>query len=273
MSQLSRVASLMAAGWPDLADELDRWQEADRVATLWWRDDDAVAPSGQLDRLMLIAGKVPIALAVIPGSAEPGLAVWLAQCAGSGVRVRVAIVQHGWRHLNHSPHGKKCEFPPECRWEEGKSDLAAGRARLSELFGPRALPILVPPWNRLDDSFLPVLRNCGIHAISRVKPRRALHPAPGLIEVNAHIDLVAWTGDRGFIGESAALGGLVRHLQARRCGGVDCDEPTGILTHHLIQDEATDAFLHRLLVVTGVHAAARWLDATEVFSPAIPDPA
>jgi hypothetical protein len=46
------------------------------------------------------------------------------------------------------------------------------------------------------------------------------------------------------------------------------DEPTGILTHHLVQDEATDAFLHRLGVVTGTHAAARWLDPTEIFAPA-----
>jgi hypothetical protein len=273
MSQLSRDAAVMAAGWPDLADELDRWQDAERVATLWWRDDDAVAPTEKLHRLVSIAGKVPIALAVIPGSAEPGLAVWLAQRARSVPGTRVAVLQHGWRHLNHSINGTKSEFSAERRREDGAFELAAGRARLSELFGPRALPTLVPPWNRLDDSFLPVLRNCGIRAISRVKPRRAPRPAPGLIEVNVHLDLIAWTSHRGFIGEGAALGGLVQHLRARRLGGVSAEEPTGILTHHLVQDEATDAFLRRLIEITGRHAATRWLDATEVFSPAFPDPA
>ena len=37
--------------WQDLRDELDRWAEAGRTATLWWRDDDAVMPGPLLDRL------------------------------------------------------------------------------------------------------------------------------------------------------------------------------------------------------------------------------
>ena len=43
-------------------------------------------------------------------------------------------------------------------------------------------------------------------------------------------------------------------------------EPTGILTHHLIEDEATDAFLRKLAAVTAAHRAVRWLDAAEVFA-------
>jgi hypothetical protein len=47
---------------------------------------------------------------------------------------------------------------------------------------------------------------------------------------------------------------------------VCADEPTGILTHHLVQDEATDAFLDRLIAVSVAHPAALWLDAREIFS-------
>jgi hypothetical protein len=50
---------------------------------------------------------------------------------------------------------------------------------------------------------------------------------------------------------------------------VDAEEPTGILTHHLVQDEATDTFLRKLAAITGVHRAARWLDATEVFAKGV----
>ena len=39
------MSAHMEAGWPDLTAELDRWGEAGRTATLWWRDDDATAPS------------------------------------------------------------------------------------------------------------------------------------------------------------------------------------------------------------------------------------
>jgi hypothetical protein len=86
--------------------------------------------------------------------------------------------------------------------------------------------------------------------------------------VNIHVDLVAWTGGRGFIGEDAALDGLVGHLRARRLRAVCADEPTGILTHHLIQDEATDAFLDQLIAVSIAYPAVRWLDAGEIFAPA-----
>jgi hypothetical protein len=148
------------------------------------------------------------------------------------------------------------------------ADLAAGRAQVKALFGPRTLAVLAPPWNRFDDALLPLLADAGIAGISRINPRRAAYPAPGAFEVNVHVDLVAWHSDRGFIGEATALGGLVAHLRARRCGNADAEEPTGILTHHLVQDEAAGAFLGQLIRVTRDHLGARWLDAEEVFAPA-----
>jgi hypothetical protein len=146
-------------------------------------------------------------------------------------------------------------------------ELAAGRARLRDLFGTRAQPVLVPPWNRFDDSLLDLLAGCGLTGISRARPRSASPRALGVIEANIHVDLVDWKGRRGFVGEEAALGGLVGHLRARRLRAVCADEPTGILTHHLIQDEATDAFLDRLIAVSVAHPAALWLDAGEIFAP------
>jgi hypothetical protein len=258
----------MMGKWPDLVAEFDRWQEAGEVATLWWRDDDAVAPTARLGRLLSIASGVPVSLAVIPAVAEPELAEWLARFPRSGPDAHIAVLQHGWRHLNHSGFGKKSEFPAERANLEVAWDLAAGRMRLTELFGTRALPVLVPPWNRLGDSFLGLLDSCGFAGISRARPRSATRPAPGVVEVNIHVDLVDWTGGRGFSGEAAALRGLVGHLQARRCGAVSADEPTGILTHHLVQDEATDAFLDRLIAVSVSHPSVRWLAACEIFAPA-----
>jgi hypothetical protein len=171
--------------------------------------------------------------------------------------------------VSHAINRKKSEFPPERSCRAVASDLAAGRARLTALFGTRALPVLTPPWNRFASCFLQLLPACGLVAISRAKPRRTPRPAPGIAEANVHIDLVAWAEDRGFIGEEAALGGIVRHLQARRLGEVDAQEPTGILTHHLVQDEATDVFLRRLVAITREHPATSWLGAAEVFADAL----
>jgi hypothetical protein len=246
--------------------ELDCWEGAGKVATLWWRDDDAVAPTARLGRLLSIASGVPISLAVIPADAQQELAQWLAQYLRSAPKASVAVLQHGWRHLNHSGIGKKSEFPAERPRSEVASELAAGRARLSDLFGTRAQPVLVPPWNRFDDSLLGLLACCGLTGISRARARSASPRAPGVIEANIHVDLVAWKGSRGFVGEDAALGGLVQHLRARRLRAACADEPTGILTHHLIQDEATDAFLDRLIAVSVAHPAVLWLDAGEIFA-------
>ena len=54
-----------------LTDEFDRWADQGLTATLWWRDDDAIAPTPALDRLLDAAGPVPLTLAVIPALAEP----------------------------------------------------------------------------------------------------------------------------------------------------------------------------------------------------------
>ena len=85
--------------------ELRRWRAAGRRARLWWRDDDAVTQTPKLDDLLRLAGEVPIAMAVIPALARPELA------AALHGRPLVAVVQHGWRHANRAPHGKKSEYP------------------------------------------------------------------------------------------------------------------------------------------------------------------
>ena len=248
--------------WPDLANELDRWHAAGRVATLWWRDDDAVAPSAALDRLLAIAGEVPVAFAVIPAAAAQELAAALPEGP------QAAVLQHGWRHVNHAGDGKKSEFPASRDADAVAAELEAGRDRLASLFGDRALPVLAPPWNRFDDSFLPLLAGAGLGAISRRGPRRAPSPAAGIGEADIHADLVAWREGRGFVGAAAALAAILGHLACRRQGLVDAEEPTGVLTHHRIADAPTAAFLHHLVDLTAAHPAARWLAAAEVFATA-----
>ncbi len=54
--------------WLQLTDELDRRQDAGSTATFWWRDDDAVEWTPQLDVPLRHAGTIPLALAVTPVS-------------------------------------------------------------------------------------------------------------------------------------------------------------------------------------------------------------
>jgi hypothetical protein len=252
-----RVEAPTIAGWPDLVDEFDRWGESGRVAALWWRDDDAVAATPRLDDLLQLAGEVPIALAVIPALARTELATALASTP------EVAVLQHGWQHANHAVCGKKSEYPNGRRAPVVGEEIGAGRARLKALFGSRTLPVLVPPWNRFADELLPLLRGNGITGLSTMASQRNAPLPPGLVAIDVHVDLVAWRGDRGFVGEAAALGSLVGHLRASRCGAADAVRPIGILTHHLMMDRATAEFLDRLIASAGTHAAVRWATAGE----------
>ncbi len=263
MTTVSCGDAAITAGWPDLVDELDRWHSAGRVAGLWWRDDDAVATTPCLDRLLSLAGDAPLALAVIPADAEPGLAAALATMP------QIAVLQHGWRHANHASVGKKSEFPAGRPHGEVAADLAAGRRRLAALFGTRALPVLVPPWNRFADEFLPLLTASGIVALSVMARPQRRSPTHGIAPLDVEVDLVAWHGGRGFIGEAAALGGIVAGLGARRRGVTDPDSArassmTGILTHHLVMDDACAAFLRELRPLIERHPAARWASVDEL---------
>lgn len=251
-----------AANWAELAEELDAWSEAGRVATLWLRDDDAVAWTPKLARLFEVAGEVPVALAVIPALAERELVERL------GSLPAVEMLQHGWRHANHwASHGLS-EYPPGRGDEEVLQEFRAGRERLKELFGDRALPVFAPPYHGFNDGFLSLLAGTGIRAISRKGPRPARQIA-GVAQSNVHVVLIDWTEPPSFGDPQPVLQSVVEHLRARRLGRVDSEEPTGLLTHHLVQDEASYEFLARLIEVTMAHPAARWLAASEVFAEAV----
>lgn len=253
------------SGWAALERELDAWHAAGRTASLWWRDDDAVEPTAALDRLVALGRThgVPLALAVVPAEARAALV------ARVDAEPRVTPLQHGYAHKNHAAEGSKNgELGPARPLAVNLGELAQGWQRMGALFGARALPVLVPPWNRIDPALVPHLAALGFRGLSCFGARQASAPAPGLVQVNSHLDIVAWRAGRGFVGEAKALGELVAHLGARRLGRADPDEPTGLLTHHLVHDEAGWAFVAALLARSVRHPAVRWLEAREAFRPA-----
>jgi peptidoglycan/xylan/chitin deacetylase (PgdA/CDA1 family) len=243
--------------WSLLDRELDAWDAAGRIATLWWRDDDANAPSAALDRLLALGvERASIALAVVPEPAPVDLARRLATAPFA------RVLQHGWAHRNHRPPGERsAEYAADRSLDTMTAELARGRDRLAELFGARFLPVLVPPWNRIDNVLTDALPALGLRHLS-IFGARSPHQTT---QVNTHVDPIAWRAGRGFVGDTKAVGELVRHLTARRTDEVDPTEPTGLLTHHLVHDDALWRFLDRLLAHTAAHPAVRWLDPRALF--------
>lgn len=242
-------------GLPAATAELQRWRIEGLVLPIWWRDDDAVRPRPELDRLLALAAKfaAPIHLAVIPEPATPELTRHLDATSD------VFVLVHGWKHANHAPPDqKKAEFGLHRAPDVMLGEIVAGRRKLTDLFGERALPVFTPPWNRIAADLVDNLAAAGFTALSTFTPRAAAFAAPGLLQVNTHLDPVGWKQGGGLLDLSLLDAQLARELAARRLGKADNAEPYGILTHHLVQDEATWAFTERLLDKLASSGSVRW---------------
>jgi hypothetical protein len=256
MEATTQRNGIPAASWTALEREFDAWAAASRVATLWWRDDDATRPGPALDRLLALRRDLPLAIAAIPAGAEARLARRLTGERG------VDVIQHGYSHTNHAPPcAKKSELPGNHPLAATLRRLTHGRRRLAHLFGRRFAPVLAPPWNRIDRTIARSVGRAGLRAISGFGAPR---PAAGIMQINTHLDPIDWRGNRGFIGEAAALHILVSHLRQRRRGGGNPALPSGLLTHHRDNDAAVWRFLETLVDSTRGHPAARWISIREL---------
>ena len=253
----------MNAAFDVLARELDAWSATNRRATFWWRDDDAESDSPKLRRLLGIARAhdVPIAIAAIPAGADRTLAAAVADCAPA------QVVQHGYAHANHAPPGERsAELGTHRGVRECIAELDRGREALRTLFAHRFTPVLVPPWNRIAGEVVDALADAKLHGLSCFGARETPAPAPGVVQANTHVDLIAWRRDRRFIGVAAAVERLAAHLRARREQAADAAEPTGILTHHRVFDDGAFAFVDACCGFLHNHRAAAWVGVDAIFS-------
>lgn len=239
--------------------ELGRWANEGRTLDLWWRDDDACDETPALDRLLALAARhdLPLALAVVPATATPALARRLGG-------TRAAVLQHGWRHANHAlPSGRAVECGGDRPMDEILAEFRLGRERLAALFAARFHPVMVPPWNRIEPAVAARLRGEGYRALSRFGPPAFGPSVPN--EINADLDVLRWKGGARFAGAPKLERTMREALVERRDGGID--RPFGLLTHHLAHDEDTWAFLDRFVPRLAAHPAIRWRDAASLIPP------
>ena len=253
IADLVRARSARRGAEPvDLApvrEALDAAGARGRRVRFWWRDDDAVAATPALDRLLDLAGGTPILVAAIPAGIRPGLAERLARAPA------VSAAVHGLAHADHAPPGaKSAEFGPHRQLAAMRAEvaeaLALARARL-----PMVLPVFVPPWNRIAPDLAAALPNLGYAGLSAapavpdVEGRLARH--------DSDTDPIDWRGTRSLADPAR----LVRDIAARVEAG-----RIGLLTHHLAQDEAVWGFLAALVPLLTRHPAVDVAEPRHLFA-------
>ncbi|MEO9877056.1 MAG: polysaccharide deacetylase family protein [Anderseniella sp.] len=231
----------------ELETELQHWRAAGRPPQVWWRDDDAVSFTPELQRLTQLTGEVGagVLLAVIPAHADQGLVEFVGQHG------HLQPCVHGWSHTNHAPaNEKKCELGIHRALDTVLSEIARGRQRLGGLFGPRLAPVLVPPWNRMRDDLAPRLGEIGIEAFSTFAHKC---PYPE-IQANTHVDVMDWKAPGGAAGKTSdrVKNELATALAVSRTNGF---YPVGLLTHHLVHDEVAWSSLSAVLA----HGGLTWV--------------
>jgi hypothetical protein len=242
--------------WRPLEDEFGRWQDAGSTARLWLRDDDAAVPTCRLDDFAELTRRegIPLLLAVVP--ARTGWA--LARHPEASPHIHPAV--HGWSHANHAPIGAKKQ---ELGLHRGRDivlgELGHAFQHMSELYGERLVPILVPPWNRIDAVLVSDLPALGYRALSTYGDTWL--DCPDIRVVNTHVDLIDFAGTRRCHDHELLVSKLVAALTKSRRGGA---YPVGILSHHDLGDAAALVFLEGLFGVARSHPACRWASPLEL---------
>jgi hypothetical protein len=90
-----------------------------------------------------------------------------------------------------------------------------------------------------------------------------------ILQFNTHLDPVDWRHNRGFIGVPVAIAQIHQHLYARRTGFRDPAEPTGLLTHHLVQHNTVWKFCYELLQHLTAHPAVAFTAASTMWPSTI----
>lgn len=243
---LNRVAptSRPSLDWSPFEEALRRARGEGCSLSFWWRDDDAVAQTPALERLLALRDSLDagLGLAVIPADLETSLVQRLE------AEPDIHVLVHGLTHDNHAPEGEKlAEFGEHRPLAVLRADADRGFALTRAKFTSRLLPVFVPPWNRIAPTLTPILPDLGYGGLSTYNNRALSGRDPRLIEVNTHLDPIEWHRTRSLADPDSLVATLARAVLSRLDGTGDPQEPIGILTHHLVHDEAVWNFCERLL--------------------------
>jgi hypothetical protein len=222
-----------------LGSALARRQQQEAPINIFFRDDDVDEDETTLRRLLrlFLRRKIPVHLGVIPGLLTEAGGELLAQTVDDSPEL-IELNQHGWRHINHEPEGRKCEFGPSRTYDEQLADIARGQERMTAAFGSRGFPVFIPPWNRCGESVYRALDHLGFRALS-AKQGNSLVTGYRFQEISITLDLYRWKGAASLKPPEEIVHELIEQSQRQHT--------IGVMSHHKVMDERAFSFLDSLL--------------------------
>lgn len=191
---------------------------------LFFRNDDLGWMPQQFERLLDIFRKyeIPLCAAAIPLYAKDSYK------KGSFAKDKnvLEIHSHGYSHLDHQNQGKKAEFGNARNPQSVQEELIRSREITQELFGELYFEAFTPPWNRIEDSLLPLLPAAGFKVLSR--DGQKLASIAGLQNLNIDVDV--HTSKKGKLQSEQSLWEAVESVWQNQ-------DLCGVMLHHKHMDD------------------------------------
>ena len=223
----------------ELTAALEECEAGGRAIDIFFRDDDVDEDEKSLRRLLdlFVRRNVPLNLAVIPGCLTDSAVSYLVQTCSAHPEL-IELNQHGWRHVNHEPEGRQCEFGPSRTFDQQLSDIASGKAKMTSAFGDMWFPVFVPPWNRCTEETYQALDRLEFPVLSRNETGA---PVTGhkFHEISISLDLYQWRGGAAMRQIEAILEDLILQIRQRKW--------TGVMLHHKVMSDEAFSFVDLLL--------------------------
>lgn len=196
-----------------------------KSARLFIRDDDVWTLDEKFRFFfdLAIDHNLPVVYAVIPAKMDKDLVRFLRRAKEKKPHL-LDIVQHGWRHLNHSANDKtKYEFGASRSVKSQHEDILQGLKKMRLAFGELFTPAFVPPYHGYDERTLRILQKENFRIFSAGS--RRLGKKFQLVELPAQISFSRYDKGRSSIHTATAMVGMLARDIYRRL-------VSGIVTHH-----------------------------------------
>jgi hypothetical protein len=215
--------------------------------SFWWRDDDLVEMTPGLERLSerSLQYRVPCLLSTIAERTSKKLS----DLDHHGEILQFAC--HGLRHQNFERwRFRASEFGPSRSESDVANDLEAAWVAMKSVFGERALPIFVPPWNRFHPKHCEVLVKSKFRGLSSFAGNHPRIVPAAIRRFDVHVDIMDWRSTPVVLDQDvivARLSRAFRKLSPSKLFRPNAPlKPIGILTHHRVMNDAAWSIMDEL---------------------------